>query len=590
MDDFIFGSLSTAELRLAHERARLGGLTHAQRRAPLDPAPGQGVQIELTVGPAHPHNRAWVYWTNDGSDPDGRAGQAVRGFATPLPAVDSEWDTLLWGYRRRFRGEIPGQPAGTVVRYRVAAGGSGPETPADDGAYYAYYVDDDPAPAWAQEAVLYQVFADRFAHPDGAALRVEAKPSLKANGTLRGILARLDYIAELGANCLWLTPVFPSPSYHGYDATDFFDIDPRLGTKADYKALLDEAHARGLRVLMDFVPNHWSDRHPSFQAAVRDRHSPYAEWYTFKRWPEEYVDFFGVSEMPQINLRNPAARGHVLDAAKYWLDFGVDGFRVDYCIGPTPDFYADFRRVTRAAKPDCWTFGEAVHPPDSQLAFAGGLDGTLDFMLLEALRETFAFGRWGAGRFAEFLDRHEAYFPAGFSRPSFLDNHDMNRFLWVVQGDQRRLKLAALCQFTLGGPPIIYYGTEVGLSQERDVRQGGWALHEEARLPMVWGQPQDADLLSFYRDLCWARRQAMALCTGTRQTLLAAESVLAYRRAEGPDSFVTVLNLGAQAAQVTVPAAESRLVLATDPAAQAHAEAAGVRVELPPYGGLLLQA
>jgi glycosidase len=156
-----------------------------------------------------------------------------------------------------------------------------------------------------------------------------------------------------------------------------------------------------------------------------------------------------------------------------------------------PDFWADFRQVTRRVRPDCWTFGEVVEPPAAQIKFAGGLDGCLDFNLMEAFRSSFAYGEWNAERFMSFLSRHEAFFPEDFSRPSFLDNHDMNRFLWAANGDFRRLILAALCQFTLSAPPVIYYGTEVGLSQERDVRQGGYGLPEESRLPMLWGSSPD---------------------------------------------------------------------------------------------------
>jgi glycosidase len=586
MEDFVFGLLNTEEARTQNLRARRGGVTHAQRRTPRDPLPGQPIAIELTVGPEQPHDRAWVYWTNDGSEPEGANGAASRGYVTPLAAAGAEWDSFMWGYLRLFRGLIPGQPAGTVVRYRVAAG----DTLADAGALYGFFVDDDPPPDWARDAIVYQIFTDRFFDSARDFPRLEPKPSHKCNGTLRGIIAKLDYIAGLGANCLWLTPVFPSPSYHGYDASDLFDINPRLGTKDDYARLLKEAHARGLRVLMDFVPNHWSDRHATFAEAVRDPASPYAAWYTFTQWPEEYETFFGVQDMPQINLRHAPARGHMLEAAKFWLDFGVDGFRVDYCIGPTPDFYADFRRVTRAARPDCWTFGEATETPDVQLTFEGGMDGTLDFVLLEGLRQTFAYGEWNPRRFAEFLDRHEAYFPETFSRPSFLDNHDMNRFLWSAKGDARRLKLAALCQFTLAGPPVIYYGTEVGLSQERDVRQGGRAIHEEARLPMVWGGAQDAGLLSFYRALCAARTREVALRRGTRQTLLADERVLAYRRAHATDSLVAVLNPSAESVEATLDIAERTVVLATDAACAVRAEAGGVRVSLPPHSGLLLTA
>ena len=387
MEDFIFGTLSTDDSRIAALKTYRGGVTHAHQRSPRDPLPDQAIRIDLNVGPAYPYDRAWVYWTNDGSDPEGKNGVARNGNATPLESFASEWDTFLWGYVRRFRGEIPGQSAGTVVRYRLSAGNGNEETLADSGTYYGFYVDNDPPPAWTQDAVIYQIFVDRFFSPSKDFPKVEPKPSLKSNGTLRGVLEKLDYIAELGVNCLWLTPIFPSPSYHGYDATSFFEINPRLGTKEDFKQLVEQAHGRGIRVLMDFVPNHWSSQHPTFIEATQDRNSQYFHWYTFEHWPDQYKCFFTSRGLPQINLRYAPARQHVLDAAKYWLEFGVDGYRVDYCIGPTPDFYADFRRLTRTTKPDSWTFGEAVDPPDSQLTFEGGMDGALDFMLLEAMRK-----------------------------------------------------------------------------------------------------------------------------------------------------------------------------------------------------------
>jgi glycosidase len=584
MEDFIFGSLSSDDTRLNQLKARRGGVTHLQRRSPRDPLPGQAIQLELTLGPSHTQPRAWVYWTNDGSDPEGAHGQAANGLAAPLELVDTEWDTLLWGYIRHYRGMIPAQAAGTIVRYRISTDGQ-EETFADEGAYYAFYVDDDPPPAWAQDAILYQIFADRFYSPSQDFPRVEDKPSLKCNGTLRGITEKLDYIRELGANCVWLTPIFPSPSYHGYDATSFFEINPRLGTKEDFKELVEQSHARGLRVLMDFVPNHWSNQHPSFLEAATDPDSPFVKWYTFEKWPQEYKTFFGVKTLPQINLRHKPARDHVLDAAKYWLDFGVDGFRVDYSIGPSPDFYAEFRRVTRAAKPDCWNFGEAIDPPDSQLTFEGGMDGSLDFIMLDALRHAFILGDWDGPRLAEFLDRHEAYFPATFSRPSFLDNHDMSRFLWLAKGDTRKLKLAALCQFTLSGAPIIYYGTEIGLSQIRDMRQNGRMIHEEARLPMPWDE-QDLDLLEFYSRLCKIRVEETPLRGGTRELLQAKGPILAYRRRDPNRSLVCVLNLSDQPVDVVLEGPESALVHTTSPECRINPEGG---IHLPAYGGALLK-
>ncbi len=588
MEDFIFGTLSTDESRIAALKMQRGGVTHAQQRSPRDPLPGQAIWIDLSVGPSYPYDRAWLYWTNDGSDPEGKNGVATNGYATPLESFVTEWDTFLWGYVRRFRGEIPGQGAGTVVRYRLSAGDGNEEILADSGTYYGFYVDNDPPPAWTQDAVIYQIFADRFFSPAKDFPKIESKPSLKGNGTLRGITDKLDYIADLGANCLWLTPIFPSPSYHGYDATSFFEINPRLGTKEDFKELIEQAHVRGIRLLMDFVPNHWSSQHPSFLEATRDRNSQYFNWYTFEHWPDKYKCFFTSRGLPQINLRDASARQHVLDAARYWLEFGIDGYRVDYCIGPTPDFYADFRRVTRTVKPDSWTFGEAVDPPDSQLTFEGGMDGALDFMLLEGMRQTFAFGKWTARQFGEFLDRHEAYFPETFSRPSFLDNHDMNRFLWVARGDLRKLRLAALCQFTLTGAPVIYYGTEVGLSQHADVMQHGRAIHEETRLPMLWGTEQDRDLFAYYKDLIAFRKAHPCLRRGTRTNLHVSDKVLAYRRGDEAESLVTVLNLSEQETSLELELTESTSAFATGPECRIQAKGRVKRIVLPPFGGMVL--
>jgi cyclomaltodextrinase / maltogenic alpha-amylase / neopullulanase len=589
MEDFIFGTLATDESRIKHLRDILGGITHNHKRLPRDPLPGQPIQIDLTIGPSFSQNQAWVYWTNDGSDPEGQNGAASNGYATPLEPVGSEWNTVLWGYVRTFRGEIPPQEAGIVVRYRVSAGGNGEETFADNGAYYAFYVDDDPPPAWTKDAVIYQVFADRFFNTSGDFPKVEDKPSLKCNGTLRGITTQLDHLAELGVNCLWLTPIFPSPSYHGYDATSFFEINPRLGTKDDFKELIEGAHARGIRILLDFVPNHWSNQHPTFIEATQNPDSEFVKWYTFEHWPDKYKTFFHVKTLPQINLRYAPARQHVLDAAKYWLDFGVDGFRVDYCIGPTPDFYAEFRRVTRTTKPDSWTFGEAVDPPDSQLAFEGGMDGTLDFMLLEGLRKTFAFGKWSAKQFAEFIDRHEAYFPETFSRPSFLDNHDMNRFLWVAHNDTQKLKLAAMCQFTLAGAPVIYYGTEVGLSQPADVMQHGRAIHEETRMPMPWGGDQDRDLFEFYRELIKIRKSESALAHGRRENVLATEEVLVYRRVDGNGSVLCALNISEKAMEFELGVAESSPLLMTKSECRIQESGGKKRFFLPPFSGMIVK-
>ena len=554
MNDFIFGTLATDELRLVLVRNRLAGVTHIQRRNPRDPLPEEAITLQLTAGPGQPGESAWVYWTCDGSDPVGSLGQAEIGQATRMELTGESWEMLLWGYVRHFSVTLSGFPAGSILRYRLSSVGvNGQEVWADQGAYYACYIADDPPPPWTRQAVIYQVFVDRFNPGTGHPWLAPETPAGFYGGRIQGITEKLDYIATLGANVLWLTPIFPSPSHHGYDATDLFEIEPRLGTKADLQALLDAAHQRAMRVLLDFVPNHWSYLHATLQDAIRNPDSTYRDWYIFTHWPDDYESFFGVKELPQINLRNPAARQSMLDAAAYWLDFGVDGYRVDYALGPSPDFWADFRKVTRAVKPDCWAFGEVVEPSDSQRNFEGGLDGCLDFILLEGFRRAFAFNEWSANQLADFLLRHEAYFPVAFSRPSFLDNHDMNRFLWAARGDKRKLRLAALCQFTLSGPPVVYYGTEVGLSQLRDVRQGTLGLPEESRLPMLWGSAQDQNLLVDYQRLTELRRELPGLCEPGFQVIYTDRSSLVYQRAQGKDAVCVILNLSEKTHPIAVP-------------------------------------
>jgi glycosidase len=216
------------------------------------------------------------------------------------------------------------------------------------------------------------------------------------------------------------------------------------------------------------------------------------------------------------------------------------------------------------------------------------LDGCLDFILLEGLRQAFAFGKWDAAQLADFLTRHEAYFPPGFSRPSFLDNHDMNRFLWAASNNKRRLRLAALCQFTLSGPPVIYYGTEVGLSQQRDVRQEGLGLPEEARLPMPWESLQDQKLFAYYRNLIALRREHPALRQPGLQILHAAGSLLAYQRGE----LIVCLNLAnhLEVLDLPVPASTAELILEANSSVLLESDAnANLQMSLPAWGGAVIK-
>jgi glycosidase len=322
----------------------------------------------------------------------------------------------------------------------------------------------------------------------------------------------LAYHVARSGRRLWLSPVFPSPSHHGYDATDYLSVEPRLGTIDDLRDLVVAAHARGVRVILDFVVNHVSSAHAAFRSAQADAAAPEARWFRFTRWPDAYDTFFGVRDHPRIDSDDPGAREAMIGAARFWLDLGVDGFRCDYANGPSHAFWSAFRAATRDARPDSVTIGEVVEAPALQRTYAGRLDGCLDFLLMQALRRFFAFRETTASELDAFLRRHFAYFGDALALPSFLDNHDMNRFLWVVGGDARRLRLAALCQYALPGPPIVYYGTELGLSQRRDVRYADGSATPRSPGCRCPGVGEDPSLLAFY--VRWAARAHAAVARG----------------------------------------------------------------------------
>lgn len=548
MSDFIFGTLATDDLRLRAIRTAQRGLTHEYQATPRDPRPDQPTRLEITAGPDAPVSEVFIHYTTDGSQPV-MGGLSTRTAPTMRSGVD--WNTLLWGYMRRFVGELPGQRENTTVRYAISGLlPDGQRLWAQDSrghTCFSYHVDRYTVPAWVQDAVIYHIFMDRFAPTPGRKFQTPDRLDGFFGGTLRGLLGKLDYLSELGVNVLWLSPIYPTPSHHGYDATNFRAIEPRLGNRQDLKALIDEAHRRGIRVILDFVPNHTSDQHPYFEAARTNPASPYRDYYTFSHWPDEYDTFFGVRSLPQINNNHPAARRYVIDSAVFWMqEFGVDGFRLDYAHGPSHDFWTDFYAAVKAANPQSVHFGEIVEAPDFLRTFEGIMDGVLDFNWLQMVRRLFAFKSASVSDFEQFQSAHEAFFIGhNFARFSFLDNHDMNRFLWVARGDVRRLMLAAVCQFTLSATPIIYYGTEIGLSQIRDVRQsGGLGILEESRLPMPWDAgTQNKDLFRFYQRLIKLRRESPALRQGTRSPWLndSANGRYGYlRRAPNETMFIAL--------------------------------------------------
>jgi cyclomaltodextrinase / maltogenic alpha-amylase / neopullulanase len=586
MADFVFGGIEADEgERLARERQRWSGLRHRYAIEPLDPQPDQPVTVTVFVGPDVRVEQVTLYFTTDGSDPVGKRGIAINGVALALHRQAVQWESLLWEYVERWQGEIPAQPAGTLVHYRIEGwcsnegiGSHWSREPNLDRSVewptlYGYHVDDFAPPAWAYEAVLYQIFVDRFAsgvQDTKYGIRQLPQRWLSpaelndfAGGTLRGVIDHLDYIADLGVTALWLSPVFRTPTYHGYDTTDYYTVDPRFGTNADLAELVRTAHDRGLRIILDFVANHTSTEFAPFATARHNDNSPYRAWFSFDPgYTHGYRTFFNVAAMPQLNTDHPAVRRYLINAARYWLtEYDVDGYRLDYAAGPSHAFWSEFHAACRAAKPDCWLFGEATLAGEALRTYTGRLDGCLDFALCRLLRQLCARPRpaISLAQFVNEVERSGRFFGThaptpNFLLPSFLDNHDMNRFLWMAGNDQTRLRLAAGLLFALGGPPILYYGTEVGLSQPRP--KGPW--REEARHPMRWGDQQEQALLADFKGLIAARRRHPALWYGELATLHLNDdqSTWLFERRHGADQVLGAVNLGMQEQILSLPPGE----------------------------------
>ncbi len=567
MEDFVFGGIEADDTRLLAELRRRGtGLRHRYTIAPRDPRPGEAVQLTVYAGPDLAIDRITAYLTTDGTRPVGAQGVPSNGVAIELYLVDTQWEPALWDYIGIWQGTIPPQVDGTFVDYLIQGWRSYDENfavwcsePNLDGTIerptrYGYTVDNIASPPWARDAMVYQIFVDRFTGITDRWLSTDELNSF-TGGTLNGVREHLDYIADLGITAIWLSPIFTATSYHGYDTVDYYAIDPRFGTKDDLQQLVQAAHARKIRVILDFVANHTGPTfYPFVEAQAGD--DTYRKWFTFdEAYKHGYRTFFDVATMPQLATDASAVRGYLCTAAAYWLtEFDVDGYRLDYAAGPSHAFWSEFRATCKRAKADCWLFGEATLAGADLRSYQGRLDGCLDFTFCRQIRRlcATAASQITLGAFLTHLSRAHHFFGAEFLLPTFIDNHDMNRFLWVVGNDQRELRLALALLFAFGATPILYYGTEIGLSQPRT--KGPW--REEARHPMVWEDAQqDHALLAFCKRWIAARRQHPALRHGTITIKWLDElqqCALVERQTEN-DRVLIAINLSEQTQSIPLP-------------------------------------
>lgn len=448
------------------------------------------------------------------------------------------------------------------------------------------------APGWGHGGVCYEIFVRSFFDSDGDGV-----------GDLRGLIRKLDYIndgnpaarGDLGANCIWLMPVAQSPSYHGYDVRNYYEVNRDYGTNADFKELITQAHRRGIRVLVDLVLNHSSSEHPFFKSALLDPASPYRDWYlwsptrrTVRGWeaplwhkaPDREEYYFGLfwSGMPDLNLANPAVRSEAVNIARFWIEeMGVDGFRLDavahfFEAGDTVrhapathpwlrDYTAEIRRIA----PGAFTIGEVWDSTGAILKYyPDQLDSYFIFDVADGLVDAVNSG--SKERLLAAVQRAQRDIPPGRWSP-FLRNHDQTRTMTEFKGDVAKARLAATVLLTLPGFPFIYYGEEIGMAASKPdprlrtpmpwtlQRAGGFTtgipwepLQPDSMTANVEAQDRDpGSLLNLYRQLIHLRSDHPALGFGDFTPIpAAAPGALVYLRRAHGRAAVVAANLTAE--------------------------------------------
>jgi glycosidase len=342
-------------------------------------------------------------------------------------------------------------------------------------------------PDWVRDAIFYQIFPDRFANGDTANDPLNAQPWGSPpttrgfqGGDLEGIVDHFDYLLELGINAIYLNPIFQATSNHRYNTTDYFKIDSKLGTAADFKALLDRAHENNVKLILDGVFNHCGRGFFAFQELLEnEQDSPYLDWFQVRRFPldvygkgeaQNYKGWWGHKSLPEFNTDNPLVRQYLFDVAKYWIDEGIDGWRLDVPNEIDDDaFWGEFRKIVKRANPEAYLVGE-IWEAKPRWVGEGHFDGLMNYPLRDLLIDLIVKRSMKASEFAsgleELLNTYTGEFY--FSQLLTLGSHDTKRLKTMCKGNVDAVQLICLVQFCVPGAPHIYYGDEVGLEGGND--------------------------------------------------------------------------------------------------------------------------
>lgn len=350
-------------------------------------------------------------------------------------------------------------------------------------------------PDWAEDIVMYHIFPDSFASGKRELREDKRKIELAEHkssenhigGTLRGVMENLDYLEQMGINCIYLNPVFAAKSYHKYDTIDYFQVDPCFGSMEDLKELVRCCHKRGIRVILDGVFNHCGSDFFAFQDVLKKgKKSEYYDWFYYMpdpvefKDPPEYEAFAYVKEMPKLNTGNPAVADYLCRVGTYWIrEADIDGWRLDVANEINHDFWRKFRREVRSVKPDIFLIGEIWEDAGCWLA-GDQFDSTMNYRFSYLCKDFFARKVMSVTEFDAQIQRMIMRYPrrVSLAQMNFLDSHDVPRFLSYCGGDRKRMELAFFYLFMGTGIPSVFYGDEYYIEGTAEL---------EYRRAMPWG-------------------------------------------------------------------------------------------------------
>lgn len=478
-------------------------------------------------------------------------------------------------------------------------------------------------PDWVKHAVFYQIFPDRFARSQSSlkgqwqASNYEAwsaPPTYQGykGGNLWGIIDKLDYIKDLGVNAIYFTPIFQSASNHRYHTHDYYQVDPMLGGNVAFAALLKAAHAQDIKIVLDGVFNHASRGFFFFNDILENGpHSPWLDWFKVDDWPvsaydgskpANYVGWVDNRALPEFNHDNPQVREYIMQIAEYWLDQGIDGWRLDVPGEiDTPGFWQEFRDRVKAINPEAYIVGEIWGDAKHWLDGAQ-FDGVMNYRFTEP---TIAFV--GGDRYNPEYCQHELrpYPPISgteyavridallkqydweiqLTQLNLLDSHDTPRMLTTIGEDKHRFLLASVLLMTFPGAPSIFYGDEVGLSGGKDP-DCRWVFPE----PENW----DMEILTSYKELIALRHQYRALRTGVYKTLYANQNLYVFARILEQQEVLVAVNAGQEEAKaafaVTELAEQPQNLVYGSGRVDWHSTSEATKLELvlPAYGSIIV--